>query len=292
MMPSTGETSEKSRPTARTMWSFSTRRSLVGSKPTQPISLAAPHRDPGMGGVGALQARLARRRDGAQIAADIGRRQAEAAQACDHHMGKILADAVALLEHFLERRRDHGRLRIVFELGRMRCIRSTAPARMPAPGGKLCRGIGGDRRQHRHQRTGKDVADRRGRARGSSASKATSRTLSHGGLGGGAAGRLARDRHARAGIDAQVAMRGLDQHALGVGAEEIAPHRALRRPRPDLDRVRDQLLAVAALRLQPQRAARKTDRALVAVGRDVTDVVDHARPVSFSGRLALGPCGK
>src|ERR1700710_1287695 len=36
--PSTGETSEKSRPTASTMWSFSTRTSLVDSKPTQPIS--------------------------------------------------------------------------------------------------------------------------------------------------------------------------------------------------------------------------------------------------------------
>src|SRR6267378_6607828 len=41
MMPSTGETSEKSRPTASTMWSFSTRMSLVGSKPIQPIS--TPH---------------------------------------------------------------------------------------------------------------------------------------------------------------------------------------------------------------------------------------------------------
>src|SRR3954453_4509073 len=41
MMPSTGETSEKSRPTARMMWSFWIRRSLVGSKPTHPISL--PH---------------------------------------------------------------------------------------------------------------------------------------------------------------------------------------------------------------------------------------------------------
>src|ERR1700738_4266077 len=41
MMPSTGETSEKSRPTASTMWSFSTRMSLVGSKPTQPSP--SPH---------------------------------------------------------------------------------------------------------------------------------------------------------------------------------------------------------------------------------------------------------
>src|SRR3984957_2047425 len=41
MMPSTGETSEKSRPTASTMGSFSTKRSLVGSTPIQPIS--SPH---------------------------------------------------------------------------------------------------------------------------------------------------------------------------------------------------------------------------------------------------------
>ena len=91
---------------------------------------------------------------------------------------------------------------------------------------------------------------------------------------------------------AQLAMRGFDQHALGMGAEKIAPDGAVRRPRPDIDGVRDQLLAVAAARLQPQRAARKADRTFVSVGRDVTDVVDHARPVSFSGRLALGPCGK
>ena len=87
-------------------------------------------------------------------------------------------------------------------------------------------------------------------------------------------------------------MRGLDQDALGVGSEKIAPDGAFRRPRPDLDAMGDQLLAVAATRLQPQRAARKTHRALVSVTRDMTDVVDHARPVSFSGRLALGPCGK
>ena len=62
--------------------------------------------------------------------------------------------------------------------------------------------------------------------------------------------------------------------------------------RPDLDGMRDQLLAVAAARLQPQRAARRTHRAFVGVGRDVTDVVDHARPVSFSGRLALGAVRK
>src|SRR5207247_6344482 len=96
----------------------------------------------------------------------------------------------------------------------------------------------------------------------------------------------------RAGIDPQIAMRGFDQDTLGMGAEKIAPHGAVRGPRPDLDRMGDQLLPVSAPRLQPQRAPRKTHLAFVSVGRNMTDVVDHARPVSFSGRLALGPCGK
>ena len=164
MMPSTGETSEKSRPTARMMWSFSTRRSLVGSKPIQPMLGAAPHRNPGVGGVGALQARLARRRDGAQIAADIGRRQPEPAQARNHHMGKILADAVALLEHLLERRRDHGGLRVVFEIVADAVHQVDGAGKNAAARRKTRRGIGGDRRLHRHQRARKDVADRRSRA--------------------------------------------------------------------------------------------------------------------------------
>ena len=87
-------------------------------------------------------------------------------------------------------------------------------------------------------------------------------------------------------------MRGFDQHAFGMGAEEIAPHRAFRRLRPDIDGVGDQLLSVTAARFEPQRAPREADRIFVGVGGDVPDIVDHARPVSFSGRLALGPCGK
>ena len=60
------------------------------------------------------------------------------------------------------------------------------------------------------------------------------------------------------GIDPKVAMRGFDQDALGMGAEKVAPYRAFRRPRPDLDGVRDQLLPVATPGLQPQRAPRET----------------------------------
>ena len=87
-------------------------------------------------------------------------------------------------------------------------------------------------------------------------------------------------------------MRGFDHDALGQRAEEIAPHGTFGRAWMDLDIVRDQLLAIAAPGLQPQRAAGEADGILVLVGGDVTDVVDYASPVSFSGRLALGPCGK
>ena len=206
-------------------------------------------------------------------------------------MGEILADAVAFLEHFVERRRDHGRFRIVFELGADPVHQVDRAGKDAASRRKAWRRIGGDRLLHRHQRTGKDVTDRRGRTETGGlechvADALPCRTWR--GAGRGAAG----NRNPRPGIDAKVAMRGFDQDALGMGAEKVVPYGAVRRPRPDIDDVRDQLLSVAAPRLQPQRAAREADRAFVAVGGDVANVVDHARPVSFSGRLALGPCGK
>ena len=117
-----------------------------------------------MGRVGALQARFARRRNGAQIAADIGRRQSEAAQARDHHMGEILADAVTFFEHFVERRRDHGGLRVVFEFGPDPVHQIDRAGQNPARGREALRRILGDRRQHRHQRAGKNITDRRRRA--------------------------------------------------------------------------------------------------------------------------------
>src|SRR6202000_1034997 len=73
---------------------------IVGRIEADPAELgAAPQRDPGMRCAAAWRPRLARRRNGAEIPRDVSRRQAEAAQARDHHMGKILTDAVALLEH-------------------------------------------------------------------------------------------------------------------------------------------------------------------------------------------------
>ena len=206
-------------------------------------------------------------------------------------MGEVLTDAVAVVEYLAQRGRNHGGLGIVAELlvdapHEVRGSDDDACARWKAAGG-----IVGHRSEHRHQRAGEDIADRRRRPEA-------------GGLEGGIAHalpgrarrialrRCARQLDPRARIDAQMAVLGVDDDALGQGAEEVAPCRPLRGPRPDVDAVGDQLLAAATERLQPQRAARKADVALIFIGGDMPDVVDHARPVSFSGRVAFGPCGK
>ena len=67
-----------------------------------------------------------------------------------------------------------------------------------------------------------------------------------------------KDRHPRAGIDAKAAMRGLDQDALGMRAEVVSPRRALRRARPDVDGVRDQLLSIAASAIVHPRTSLQT----------------------------------
>jgi hypothetical protein len=60
-------------------------------------------------------------------------------------------------------------------------------------------------------------------------------------------------------------MGGFDQDAFSTRSEKILPHRAIRRTRPDINGVRDQLLPIAASRLQPQRASREADRTFITV---------------------------
>jgi hypothetical protein len=55
------------------------------------------------------------------------------AKPCNNPMGKILADAAALLEHLLERCRDHGGLRIVFEIAADAVYQVDRAARSPSP---------------------------------------------------------------------------------------------------------------------------------------------------------------
>ncbi len=210
-------------------------------------------------------------------------------------MGKILTDAVALLEHFLERRRDDGGLRVRIELGAdpvhqidragkdagRRPAKSSRPRvfgdplEAPAPAGSRTHSRLARRDREWWRRT-----RRRGRFPGRSLRGAARRAAGKPTPASGLSMRRLRCARFRSGCSRS----GYRRNRAAGGA--------VRRPRPDIDAVRNQLLAVVASRLEPQRAARETDRTFVAVGGDVTDVVDHARPVSFSGRLALGPCGK
>ena len=66
----------------------------VGGVELLPAHFAtAPDFYPGMHGVGAFEPLLALRRDGAQETRDVAGRNADAAQAGDHHVREILADA-------------------------------------------------------------------------------------------------------------------------------------------------------------------------------------------------------
>ena len=65
-----------------------------------------------MRGVSPDQPWLARRRPGQQVAADVTGRKAQRAQATDHQMGKVLTNTAFLFQHFKDRRRYGGRLRI------------------------------------------------------------------------------------------------------------------------------------------------------------------------------------
>ncbi len=80
------------------------------------VLFARPDGDPGVGGVGALEPLLARRRNGADISAHIGRRQSEAAQAPDHDLGEVLADAAPLRVGLGDGGRNFRRLRLVGEV--------------------------------------------------------------------------------------------------------------------------------------------------------------------------------
>jgi hypothetical protein len=166
-------------------------------------------------------------------------------------MGEVLANAVAFFEDFIERRRDHGRLRVVLKFRPYpvhqvdRAGKDTASRRKA--GGSIRR----DRLLDRHQRAGEDISDRRRGAETGGLECHVADTLPCATLRG-AAGRAAGDRDPRSGIDPKGAMRGFDQDAFGMRPEKIPPHRPVRWPRPDIDGVRDQLLSVGAFGLQPQ----------------------------------------
>ena len=69
-----------------------------------------------MGCVRTDQARLSGGRLRQNVAADIARRQANAAQAADHQLGKILANALAAFQDLFERRGNVGRRAVKLEI--------------------------------------------------------------------------------------------------------------------------------------------------------------------------------
>ena len=82
---------------------FGLHQAAVGGVEIHPAEGWAKHRDPGVGRIGADHPRLAGRRMGEDVAADIARRQAQAAQAANHQLGKVLAHATAAFEHLFQR---------------------------------------------------------------------------------------------------------------------------------------------------------------------------------------------
>lgn len=74
---------------------------VVGGVGVDPAELfAAEDGDPRVGGIGADEAFLAWRGSGFEVTADVAGGEAEGAQAGDHDLGEVLADAAALFEDF------------------------------------------------------------------------------------------------------------------------------------------------------------------------------------------------
>jgi len=232
-----------------------------------------------MGGVGALQPRLARRRDGAQIAADIGGGQAEAPQARDHDMREILADAVAIGEGFADRGRDLGRFGIVGEIladaGHQLARRlEDRPLRRKAPAG-----VAGDLRYGRRQPAGVEILGRGIRREALRPQCEFGDILPAPRQGGEGCDRPCH-LDPRGHLDLELTMRLGDGQCRRVVAEEadtVPPLSAARRHR---EAARQHTLANAVTRQHPQDAARERDRPAIGVSRKMANVVDHAASIT------------
>jgi hypothetical protein len=105
-----------------------------------------------MRGVDAEQPRPPRRRIGAQVARDVARRQALTAQAGEHDVGEILADAAALLEHLVDLGRDRGRPGLELEVGMDPAAQVDDRLEPVAARGEARRGISARRFRPGHER--------------------------------------------------------------------------------------------------------------------------------------------
>ncbi|MNN25031.1 hypothetical protein D3C81_1384860 [compost metagenome] len=109
-----------------------------------------------MGGIGAQQARLARRRIGAEIAADIAPGQPERAQAADHHLGEVLAHAAAQREGLQRGCVDLGNLGVILEIGVDAVHQVDGAGHHAHPGREAAPGVVAQVRVQRHIGRGED----------------------------------------------------------------------------------------------------------------------------------------
>ena len=249
---------------------------VIGRVEPDPADLgAAPQHRPGMAGIGAFEPLLAGRRDGADIAGDIGGGQAEPPETSDHDMREILADAVALIESLGQRRRHLGRLGIVGEV-------------TPDPGhqiaGRFQNGAAGvearprivDHGGHmRHEPARIEVMGRRIRLEAPGIERERRDILPvprQPGMGW----RRAVDLDPRPHLELELAMRLGDGDRGHVVAEEAEPVITLGRARRDQQFALQHALARPVARQQSQDAAGKGHRPAIAVGGDVAQFVNHA----------------
>ena len=238
-------------------------------------ALAAPERNPGVRGVGADQARPAGRRRGQDVAADVPGGEADRAQAADHQVGEVLADAALVLQHFAQRRGDArcGAVELEVLVDALREVgRGLEDA---APGGEALHRIVGE------VLGALDVRRLEGELRHFGNGRAVDRVQpgAHrlpGGLRPGQRGaRTGLDGDLRLGAHQEVPVRRGDDEVHDAIAEVILALRELGRKRVDLDAVQLATLPGEHAWREVQQLLRQRDRARVAVLGLVKDVQAH-----------------
>ena len=190
-----------------------------------------------------------------------------------------------------DRRRDMRRLRVIGEVGVDALHQLDRAFENRPPGRKAFARI-----MRRRRRTAATAGSRYSNGRATTARASTRggvrATISHAGVSAGAGGGAAFDLDARRQGDPQLRV-GLADPRLDdpVAVKVIAFAHDLGRWR-QLYTGGQHMLAAIVARDQAHDAARRGDRRVVTVGRDVGDVVDHASPRRLFAGAASPPCEK
>src|SRR5947209_18772175 len=226
-----------------------------------------------MRGVGPLEPRLAFRRDRADVAADISRRQSKPTQTCNHDVGEVLTAAAAFLERDRERRANVGRFRVIAKIAadaghELRCGIKNRTRRCKT----FARVI--DRRLKQRHETAR-IEKMRGRLR-----------IEAFGIEGfvphlfpcGRTGRRAGpiDLDARSRLGPKFTMWRLDSCVDDAVAEKAAPLIRFDRLGRDFKPALDHALPRSVLRQTAQVAARIGDGRAVGADRDVAKIVQQS----------------